>query len=83
MSRREFLKLGAVWVAAAVSLLIASCGSGGGGEDTNGAVLLAPLLLCRYAPSNTLIGPGPSGFPRISLVGNPANRGNGSLLPLL
>jgi hypothetical protein len=36
VSRREFLKLDAVWVASAVSLLIASCGGGGGGEDTDG-----------------------------------------------
>ncbi len=36
VSRREFLKLGAVGVAAAVSLLIASCGGGGGGKDTDG-----------------------------------------------
>jgi len=37
VSRKEFLKLGAFWVAAALSLLIASCGGGGGGGgDTVG-----------------------------------------------
>jgi hypothetical protein len=37
VSRKEFLKLGAIWVAAAVSLLVTSCGGGGeGGEDTDG-----------------------------------------------
>jgi hypothetical protein len=39
VSRREFLKLGAVWIAAALSLLAAGCGGEGdedGGEDTDG-----------------------------------------------
>jgi len=35
VSRREFLKLGAVWVVSALGLLIGACGGGGGGEDTD------------------------------------------------
>jgi hypothetical protein len=35
VSRREFLKLGALWVVSALGLLIAACGGGGGGEDTD------------------------------------------------
>ncbi len=40
VSRKKFLKLGAVWVASAVALLLTACGGGGGGgedgEDTGG-----------------------------------------------
>ncbi len=38
VSRKRFLKLGAVWVASAVALLLTACGGGGGedGEDTGG-----------------------------------------------
>ncbi len=36
MSRKEFLKLGALWVVSALGLLIGACGGGGGGgEDTD------------------------------------------------
>ncbi len=36
MSRKEFLKLGVFWAAAALSLLVVSCGEGDGGDENNG-----------------------------------------------
>jgi hypothetical protein len=36
VSRKKFLKLGAVWVASAGALLLTACGGGEEGEDTGG-----------------------------------------------